>query len=226
MNCRRMNFNFLALGAFENLRFCFTNGRGECRATWPWPEFYRRLCSRFSRDGLKAVPYVTCDVNRNGVRRARPSELEYVGHGLQAVPCGYDVGRGAALAGLAWRCRQDSGEMGRNDRGERLNALGGFAAGADLADSAPTQPSADRIGATTAPLELPGRARTICSVPERYAAAAALSPVRGTGGMRAIIWLLYPWASTGRKSRRWWCPSTPSRRWRPSPSAARPSSRV
>ena len=33
--------------------------------------------------------------------------------------------------------------------------------------SAPMQPSADSNGATTAPLDDPGRARTICSVPPR-----------------------------------------------------------
>src|SRR5436190_2916282 len=55
------------------------------------------------------------------------------------------------------------------------------------ADRAPMQPSAERIGATTAPLEPLGREGTICSTPERYAAAAALLAERGTGGMRAII---------------------------------------
>jgi len=48
------------------------------------------------------------------------------------------------------------------------------------ADSAPMQPSTDSSGATTAPLEEPGRETTICSWPERYAAAAALSAERGT----------------------------------------------
>src|SRR5439155_22083528 len=55
------------------------------------------------------------------------------------------------------------------------------------ADRAPMQPSAERIGATTAPLEPLGREGTICSTPERYAAAAALLAERGTGGTRAII---------------------------------------
>ena len=52
-------------------------------------------------------------------------------------------------------------------------------------ESAPMQPSGPRSGATTAPAADPGRDSTICSVPLRYAAAAALSADRGTVGMRA-----------------------------------------
>src|SRR5947207_15901157 len=40
--------------------------------------------------------------------------------------------------------------------------------------NAPTHPSGDKSGATTAPFVPPGRFITICSMPVRYAAAAAL----------------------------------------------------
>src|ERR1051325_12248561 len=49
------------------------------------------------------------------------------------------------------------------------------------AERAPTQPSARRIGATTAPRK-PGRDETICISPVRYAAAAAYR----TGEMQIV----------------------------------------
>ena len=55
-------------------------------------------------------------------------------------------------------------------------------------------------GATTAPLDEPGRASTICSWPLRNPRAAALSAVRESGGSLAIISAGYPCENTGRNS--------------------------
>ena len=157
--------HLLALDALENLRL----GRAAFAASGG-PV---RLCHDRSMSG---VCRMTAGAQRRSCQAAGRTRGDRAWRYTAPLPAG-------ALLGGAGRRGDDAGELRRENRRERLDRFGASPPSRISADSTPTQPSADRTGATTAPFAgEPDCDSTICSVPERYAAAAALLAERGTDG--------------------------------------------